>query len=300
MGASSQSSSVPRASQGLIGVLSLLTYLAGSVLFAFALFNAINDFESTLDSGLERLTFPTALVLSGAVLQVLRGRGESQEPRKPAKAAGGWRPFVWPVGLLVGPALLAWAQFELFRPRIYMWPLLAVIGGIWLGVVLSGRLFRGRYSGPAMMLLISVVTLPLALVSVALPTRHFRTHGSPVVYLSGDDLEEREYPFSPDLPDAPIRELQSLGPGTSELLKVFAEAKPVEGRMIDGKFHVQNERGEWVEGQTGSLDEMLERAEALDAKAEAAAEAAYLEQLEAHARRVDRISRSGRLFSSPD
>lgn len=178
-----------------------------------------------------------------------------------------------------------------------MWPMPAIIGGVWLGITWGHLFARSRFNSTLTMAIIATLTVPLALLSVALPSKHFRQHGTRVQFLAGDEFEEREYPLLEELPDAPQRELSALGPGSAELIEAFANAKPVEGIMIDGVFHVQNEAGEYVPAEADNLDEIFERAEQLDAAAERAAEAEYQQRLEAHQRQVDYLRRSGRLFS---
>ena len=289
----------------VVGVASIFAYLIGSLVLTFVLRKIASEDDFALSEHGEGLGYAALFIVMGAIAQALReGRGSAgevasvdgnTEPRSPKE-------FLWPLALLVGPLLAAWAQFELHFDDVRMFPVASVAGGIWLGVVLGGRLSGSRYRSTAAMLTIALCTLPLALLSIVFPAAHFRTYGSNVVVVVEDsaDFSRREYPFEATLPDAPTLDPQGLGSGTASLIDALADAKPVEAVEIEGVTYLRNEEGELEPMELSSAEELFAMAEEEDKREREAEIAAYELEYAEHEARIARLRRSGRLFSSPD
>ena len=289
----------------VVGVASIFAYLIGSLVLTFVLRKIALEDDFALSEHGEGLGYAALFIVVGASAQALReGRGsaseeasadEDTEPHSPME-------FLWPLALLVGPLLVAWAQFELFFEDVRMFPVVSVAGGIWLGAVLGGRLSGPRYRSTVAMLTIALCTFPLALLSIVFPAAHFRTYGSNVVVVVEDsaDFSQREYPFEATLPDAPTLDPQGLGSGTESLIGALADAKPIEAVEIEGVTYVRNEEGTLEPVELSTAEDLFAVAEEEDAQEREAELAAYELEYAEHEARLARLRRSGRLFSSPD
>ena len=85
----------------VVGVLSLLTYVLGSVVISFTLIRTLGDLERPLSDALRPLGFGLAAVGGGLVLQLVRERGQSHQADEPE--AWGWQSWAWPLGLILVP-----------------------------------------------------------------------------------------------------------------------------------------------------------------------------------------------------
>lgn len=283
----------------LLGVCAVFLYLAGSLALVLAALRAgaSDSFPVALERASGAVGIGLLLIGFGIVLQLLRDR---HEPRPVGPHTFSWGPVAGAMAVLLLPLAAAWTQFELFRDEIWMAPVLSIGGGIYLGMALGRRFGGSRHARTATMVLVSVLGLPLAILSFGLPTQHFRRHGSAVSYVvARTRYDQRAYTFEADLPQAPTAETAGAGSGTLGLVGALAEAKTVETKTVDGVLLVKGEDGVFHPAETTSMEALFEEAEAEDEAERAAQLETYQRALEAHEREVERLRRSGRLFSAP-
>jgi hypothetical protein len=284
------------------GVPSLLAYLAGSFVLIVTILKTAGaeSLDDIWEGAWTALRVAFLLIALGVALQAVRERGgPDSDLADAARAPFELRAFKWPAILILGPVLWGWLQFELYWDPISLLPLVSIIGGVALGVV-AGRLFgRTAFGTSATMSLVAILGLPVAALSIALPSQHFRRHGSTIEFVVYSDhhppTRHEMAPEMPEPPRAPERSL--LGPGTAELMNAFANAKPVEGYEIDGVLMVKGDDGRLRAVERGNLDEMFEDARRADDAAHAKRLKAYEVELEAWKAEVDALHRGGRLFN---
>lgn len=242
------------------------------------------------------------LVLAARAEQAEKPRALRDEPEPRA------RPNVWwtagPLALIVLQFVIAWAQFELYVDEIIISPYLGALAGIVLGLQLPKWVPMPRtFSSAAALGAVAIFGLPLGVLSVTLPTAHFREHGTSVIWPSAAEDEDNTYLEAQDRhAPAPTRTASAH----SDLLHALANAKPVDMQaalesgavvMKDGQLHTKNEDGTLSPILTGqaaldALDTDLKAAIAED-------DAAHAKALATHAMQEELHRNGGRLFSSP-
>ena len=291
-----------KAGGSISGVFSLFAYLIGSLVLAFVVVRLVTDDEFLLVERWRGPSFALGSIIMGVALQAIReGRTRAQEQdgdeeQLPLNLVG-------PLLFLLVPLALAWVQFELFWDSVRVFPLATLLGGVWLGAELGSfaaqRLGLRRFRSTAIMVTIATFTFPLALVILALPSSHFRKHGSGVVLgISDDPYEAEEIRLDYEMPQPPMMEVSPVGSGTMELIGALAEAETIEVTMIDGVAHKTNEAGELVPIEEVSIDEVFAEAEAQDARELEQRRLEYEQELAAYEEEVMRLRRGGRIFSN--
>lgn len=284
------------------GVPSLLAYLAGSFVLIVTILKTAGaeSLDDIWEGAWTALRVAFLLIALGVVLQAVRERGRpNSELADAAREPFAIRAFKWPAILILGPVLWGWVQFELYWDPISLMPLVSIVGGVALGVV-AGRLFGRTASGTsATMSLVAIFGLPVAALSIALPSQHFRRHGSTIEFVVySDHHPPTRHELAPEMPEPPrAPERSLLGPGTAELMNAFADAKPVDAYEINGQLMVRGEDGRLRAVERGNLDEMFENARKEDDAAHAERMRAYERELQAWEAEIDALNRGGRLFS---
>ncbi|MCH2110034.1 MAG: hypothetical protein MK135_11955 [Polyangiaceae bacterium] len=193
---------------------------------------------------------------------------DKDEPQPPAEALIylGVIGLIKGAGIMVLPVLLGWIQFELFWEKIYVIPLVGLIGEIWMSISAAGILSSERWQWIMMMVFLAIVFLPLSILTASLLIDHFREHGSTVTTsFWGNGYQRHQFSFDSKLPDAPQREIPELGSGTRELIAALASAKTVNTKIIalEGRTYEVLVR----RGLKGALKKLMEFFETHGARA---------------------------------
>lgn len=301
----------PKAWRVVFGVPSLLAFIAGSLALMVGYSQIAADIVSTDESSPFHRALPAlivAAVLLGAAVafQFLREGGLERHPLPPATRFN-WILLGGGVLFLFVPVGAGWVQFELYRDEILMFPVASLVAGITLGVLLANCVFRGRYRSSARMLSIAIVGMPLGLLAFAIPSAHFRHHGSAVVVYTypEDRLTPKKNVFKSDQPLPPSDPI--VGEGTLEMIGDLANAlknaeridvaeKLETGAWVqkDGAYFERLEDGSLRAIEFGAADDLFEEFED-EARAK---DQAQLEALKAEYERSEiQRKRGGRLFN---
>ncbi|RAL20132.1 hypothetical protein DL240_18660 [Lujinxingia litoralis] len=294
-----------------MGVIYLLIYVFGSVIVStgsWRVFTAVLEGDPIM-AGLRILGFGTLMIVMAAVLHavvLLRHEdGGLREGRNPV----GPRWLV--LGLMGwwGPTLAAWIQFECFLDPIRMFPLVTLGGAC--AVALWG-VFRGlpgrTYQGPVGMVAMSLVGIPMGLMTLSVPVKHFTYHLSAVdigSYSTGALYGERSRAIL-NADDVTYLETSApiFGEESQPFLEVLASARTINvaEEIAAGRMR-ELEDGTWIKIHDDGREEVLEELEnfgerldvALAADAATAAEAAARERAAWEAY-VEERRQGGRIF----
>lgn len=288
-----------------MGVAYLLAYIIGALFIWLGTDRLLSDLlagEELIDGAVAAGGGMLLVVVAG-LLQAIVARRRGHEGVLDGREPMGARWFATCAAMGFGPLVWAWVQFELFWNPIDIYPLVTLLGmcGLVFGVVdrLSGQ---SRHRGTLATVAVALVGVPAALLGVGLQTSHFNHHLSDVRTTTVHHWDGVvEHIFEADVPTY-HQEITAIGDETGELLKAFAEAKPVdvetlmaEGRLAwaeDGTMIILDEEGEPME--EANLDEAFDEAAAADAEAADAEREAARAAFEAE---VEALRTGGRLFS---
>ncbi|QAT88080.1 hypothetical protein EJ065_6552 [Corallococcus coralloides] len=292
-----------------MGVVYLLSYIFGGVAVTLGLYRLLGDLRdgSPLGGTLLIVAFGAGLVSLGGLLHVLveRRRNPGGAPRELPRM--GRRMFALVGAMWALPIVAAWIQFELFIEPTYMAPDVTVLGGIGLTFGVCSRVMAKwpmRWATATMA--VALIGLPLGLLGVALPIRHFTHHLTDVAMVLHDDNspETRTVTFNGDAPSAPAVPV-GVGDEMTELLSAYANAREIDvaaeiaaGRMRqleDGRYVTVNPDGtEAPIGTAAQLEQAFDDALAADDRKAAEEQAARRAEWEQEMRER---KRGGRLFS---
>ncbi len=289
-----------------MGILSLLAYVLGGAIVGVMSYATIDRVASGRAFG-EALLFVSigaALIGLGAVLHAFRVRREGKD------TSSEWIPpsssLFFALVLWLGPVASGWLQFELYNDPVWVFPFLTMIGAVLLVYLAVWRKTpRDRYGAVKRTVAAALVGLPLGFLATGVPLAHYRKHLTTVVLGVEEDPSEG-YPLIEMEPSEPYLEMPAeRHDELFELVDAVANAEEVNvadaialGEM---KF---DEDGELLrvlpDGSTAPLNDASELEAMLNEATDndrAASRAAREEARKAHAERVERLRRGGRLFS---
>lgn len=294
-----------------MGVVSLLLYFAGGLLFVLAGMRFVDAAieGDALGGSVTLLLVAAGLLLVASSLHgtVVKWRGDAGALADPKPASA--KALAIALGVWALPILAAWLQFELYASRVYMVPVATILGGFAFGYLLSTRIMRkGAMRSPRMMLVVMLVGMPAAALGTALPLRHFQHHLTDVVVISPRGAQRRTE--TRVLTAEPPTRAPSPLPNLDETLHLtgqIAEAEPVDveaeiaagryRRLDDGSLVVVHADGSTTPVSTG-LEELLQELERAQAADDATTEAEQRAHEQSHLDEVARRRGGGRLFSS--
>ncbi len=290
-----------------MGILGALVLMLSAALLSISTRNVLQGLRVGVfpEETWAMLGFGVLLTVLGGAALVARSKQEPAQEDAPQTPALGFLAFG--VALWLGAPLLAWVQFELYRPTLYMFPITGLVGAVLTTWVAVRALLRTqtpvvRASSPMLIVLFAV---PMATTTFILPKAHFLHHLSTVnVVWMGDDFEGAQVlEYLPDVPDSP--DPPSEMTGTLKVLSALADAKPVD---VSAKI----KSGEWKYGEDGELLEVLVNVEArplnlhsstktlqeMESRANRKEREAYEAKVAAHKKLIELRRRGGRLLSA--
>jgi hypothetical protein len=292
-----------------MGVVYLLGYIFGGAAVTLGLYRLLRDLLDGSPPGdtLLIIAFGAGLISLGGLLHALVERHRSQGGAPPELPGMGHRRLALAGAMWALPIVAAWIQFELFIEPIWMSPEVTVLGGLGLTYGVCSRVMaKWPLRRVTATMAVAFLGLPLGLLGVALPIRHFTYHLTEVAVPLQDPVtrETRTVTFDRDDPPAPAAPVR-VGDETMELVTALGNARRVDvsaelaaGRMRqleDGRYVVVNPDGtEAPMGTAAQLQQAFDDAIATDgqraAEEQAARKAAWEQERQ-------RRKRGGRLFS---